>query len=97
MVEGRWWNSQTRSTLHGLNQSSGSTADDETTDDFDGTVYGSPNRESRVEWARDYTYDSVGNRLEMTKKDGIGLDVTYSYAYNGFGQRVAPAGMLWTI
>ena len=42
-------------------------------------------------------YDSVGNRLEMTKDDGIGEDVTYSYAYNGFGQRVGPAGVGWVI
>ena len=54
-------------------------------------------RGTRVEWGRDYTYDSVGNRLEMTKNDGIGVDVTYSHGYNGFGQRVAPAGMLWAI
>ena len=80
-----------------LNEASGSTADDETSDDFDGTVYGSAERQTRVEWGRDYTYDTVGNRLQMTKNDGIGDDVTYSCGYNGFGQRVAPAGMLWAI
>ena len=45
-----------------LNEASGSTAVDET-GDFDGTVYGSPSRDTRVEWQRDYSYDSVGKRV----------------------------------